>query len=203
MALIWQSPIFYKSKLIGSYGENRGDYEIKGSNFEYLALSRGCPYPEEMDKPCVRFFVSSEKLSKYDCLWLLDGTPLISERLADFIRSHAGQEMELITPTTIYTANEEVSCGFYILNVVRKVKVIDRARSDAELDNEGGVIYFNTRFFNSFGMRDINLAREADSHDLLISEKLANEIIEKGFSVDKGLGFYSVDGRLNPYRGQA
>lgn len=75
MILSWKAPTYYSEQLIGSYDIESGSYETAGSNFDYLSLLAGKPYPLNMDKPKVYFPCKKEKLLTYDCLWLLGGVP--------------------------------------------------------------------------------------------------------------------------------
>lgn len=55
MILSWKAPTYYSEQLIGSYDIESGSYETAGSNFDYLSLLAGKPYPLNMDKPKVYF----------------------------------------------------------------------------------------------------------------------------------------------------
>ncbi len=204
MVLVWKSPEDYSEKLIGSYDSESGAYETKDSNFEYLTLSSGLPYPAHMDKPSVFFFCPEKRLLKFDCLWLLGGVPLVSARLADFLRTHAEADLEFIKPRIINASGIEVSDEFFVVNAVNKVDVVDMERSTASLDDDGDVIFFKTICLKDEGMGVLHVAREARTRNLLITEALADKVIEAGFKGDKGLGFYRNENcRFVPYKGQA
>lgn len=203
MILSWKAPIDYNENLIGSYDVEQGSYETRGSNFNYLSLSAGERYPASMDKPSIFFNCPASKLSSLDCLWLLGGAPLISARLASFLQEQAAQELELIRPKAILAAGSDVAETFFVLNAITKASVVDQQRSDAERDEEGDIIYFNKIYFTDNEAQVPTVARDTLSHDLLISQTLADKIIIAGFKGNKGLGFYSVDRRFVPYKNQA
>ena len=204
MILVWKSPENYSEKLLGSHDLDSGAYETKGSNFEYLTLSSGLSYPTHMDKPSVFFCCPAKRLLKFDCLWLLSDAPLVSIRFADFLRTHAGDDVELIEPQIMNASGAEITGEFLVVNAVSKVDVVDMEKSTAELSDKGNVIFFKTVHLKDDGMGVRHIAREARSRDLLITEALAEKMIEAGFKGDKGLGFYRNEhGRFTPYKGQA
>lgn len=129
---------------------------------------------------------------------------MVSERLADFLRTHAGDDVEFIKPSIINASGVKVSDVFYAINVVGKVNVVDMDKSTAALSDKGNVIYFKTIHLKDDCMGGRHIAREAQSRDLLITVTLAEKMIEAGFKGVKGLGFYrNEDGRFTPYKGQA
>lgn len=203
MILSWKAPTYYSEKLIGSYDAESGSYETAGSNFKYLSLLAGKPYPPCMDKPRIFFPCNKKKLITYDCLWLLGGVPLLSGRLADFLIHHANQDVELLTPTSIIAGGEEVNEAYYVMNAVQAISAVDHSRSVAERADDGSILYFTKTWFKDSptGMRAI--ARERDSGDLLISQELADAMIERKFKGDKGLGFYNAERSFIPYKNQA
>ncbi|HDS1655083.1 TPA: hypothetical protein QEL76_003043 [Stenotrophomonas maltophilia] len=203
MILSWKTPIHYNEKLIGAYDAHIGSYEASCSNFDYLALLDGQPYPRGMDRPPVFFQCSAQKLLKYDCLWLLGGIPLISERLADFLNAQAPTDIELIEPRHLVADQRDVDQRFYIVNASRSVEAIDHARSEAERDDDGNIIYFNQTWFLDAPPDMGRIAREAQSGDLLMSAGLADLMIDSGFKGDTGLGFFRAERRFMPYRGHA
>ncbi|WP_175025332.1 MULTISPECIES: imm11 family protein [Burkholderia] len=199
----WKPPIRHNEKLIGSYDAEAGSYVTSGSDFDYLALLDGRPYPPAMDAPSVFFQCKVKKLLEHDCLWLLGGIPLVSARLAGFLGAQAPADVELIQPLRLVADHQEVSQRFYIVNAVKAVNAIDHTRSEAERDDEGNLLYFNKTWFldNVLGM-DL-IARDAESGDLLITATLADSLIDAGFKGDKGLGLYSAGQRFVPYRSNA
>lgn len=203
MILSWKTPIHYNEKLIGAYDARIGSYEASCSNFDYLALREGQPYPQTMDRPPVFFQCSAQKLLQHDCLWLLGGIPLVSERLADFLDAQAPTDIELIQPRRLVADHQDVDQRFYIVNASRSVEAIDHARSEAERDDEGNILYFNQTWFLDAPPVMGRIAREAQSGDLLISAGLADLMIDSGYRGDRGLGFYRAERRFMPYRGHA
>ncbi|MCU7648152.1 imm11 family protein [Pseudomonas piscis] len=203
MILSWKAPIHYNEKLIGSYDADSGSYETSGSDFDYLALLEGEPYPVAMDKPPLFFQCTVKKLLALDCLWLLGSVPLVSARLADFLREHAGSDIELLQPRSITAAGQQVDEPFYIVNASRAVNAIDHGRSEAERDDDGNIIYFKQTWFLDSVPDMGQIAREAQSGDLLLSSGLADRLIDSGFKGDKGLGLYSAERRFVPYRNNA
>ena len=129
---------------------------------------------------------------------------MVSARLADFLRTHAGNDVELIRPQIINASGIPVSDDFFAVNVTGKVNAVDIKNSTATLDDDGDVIYFNTIYLKDEGMGARHIAREAQARNLLITEALAEKMIKAGFKGDKGLGFYQNEhGRFTPYKGQA
>ncbi|MGK5007854.1 hypothetical protein [Janthinobacterium sp. LB2P70] len=195
MILSWKAPIYYNDKLTGSYDKERGSYETAGSNFDYLDLLQGAPFPPGMDKPPVHFVCPRERLLKYDCLWLLGEVPLVSARLAEFLAGAAGQDVELLAPACIMAGGELVEQPFYIVNAAQQVQTVDLERSIAEKDDKGNIIYFTSRFFRDDAMAPRQIARDAQSGDLLLSSELAGLMKAARFKGDKKLGFYRAEGR--------
>lgn len=81
MILSWQAPIYYNDKLTGSYDAEGGSYETAGSNFDYLSLLTGEPYPADMDKPKI-FFPCKRKTADLRLLMVIRrhsfGEPAVS-----------------------------------------------------------------------------------------------------------------------------
>lgn len=201
MTLTWKAAIDYCEKSIGAYDEEEGSYENPKSNFDYLALLQGKPYPSGMDIPSIYFVNPAKKLLLLDCLWLVGGIPLVSRRLADFIRSHVETEIELIKPTAIYAAGTDFSHDYEILNPIQTVNAIDIEKSEAKLDNQGRIIYFKSKFIRDDSMTSHDIAREIQSLDLLVSERLAQKLNAEDFKVKNGINFYKLQRRLIPYSG--
>lgn len=199
MIFAWKAPLDYPETMLGSYGPEAGSYESGKSNFSYLALSDGKLFPEDMDEPEVFFDSPENKIQQKDLLWLLGGVPLVSARLAQFIQSHAPDSTQVIRPKSIHAAGRDTSLDYVILNITKTANVIDLEKSDAEKDDDGGIIYFNQTFLRSEYEFDYPLAREAISHDLLISKTLAEKITQNNFSAIKGWGFYTINRRYIPY----
>lgn len=203
MILSWKAPIYYSDNLIGSYDIQSGSYDAAGSNFDYLSLLTGEPYPAGMDKPKVFFPCKKMKLLAYDCLWLLGDVPLVSERLANFLIQYAAHHIEFMTPTSITAAGEEVGDAYYIINAAQAVSAVDHGRSIAERSEKGSILYFNEIWFHESAQGMNAIARECESGDLLISQVLADAMIEQKFRSNKGLGFYTADRSFKPYKNQA
>jgi hypothetical protein len=84
---------------------------------------------------------------------------------------------------------------FYIVNAAHQVQTVDIERSIAERDDKGNIIYFTSRFFRDDAMVPRQIARDAQSGDLLISSELAGLMTAARFNGDKKLGFYRAEGR--------
>ena len=203
MILSWKAPVYYNDKLIGSYDAERGSYETAGSTFDYLSLLTGKPYPADMDKPKIFFPCKKKKLLTYDCLWLLGDIPLVSQRLADFLIQNAGHSVELLPPTSIAADGEQVSEIYYVVNAAQAISAVDHSKSVAELSDNGSILYFNEIWLHDNAAEMGAIARERDSGDLLISQELADAMIEQKFKGDKGLGFYTAERSFTPYKNQA
>lgn len=203
MILSWKAPIDYSERLIGSYDTDKGAYQTRGSNFDYLSLLAGRPYPDGMDKPSVFFRCPASKLSDHDCFWLLGGVPLVSARLAQFLAERASGALERLIPAAIHASDREIKDGFFVLNAVDIVDAVDLDRSEAKRTKEGSVLYFNKLFFRDDALGEKDIAREQQSGELILSARLADQLIEGGFTGHKCLGFYRENGSLVPYRDQA
>lgn len=199
MIVIWKSPLDYPEKMTGSYGPEAGSYESENSSFNYLALSDGKLFPEDMDTPEIHFDSPENRIQKKDCLWLLGGVPLVSPRLAQFIQHHAPSSAQMIRPRAIYAAGVKTSLDYFILNITKTADIIDLEKSDAEKDDDGRVIYFTRKILKSEYEFGYPLAREATSHDLLVSKSFANAILQNTFSVIDSWGFCTTDNRYTPY----
>lgn len=198
MILSWKAPVDYHDKLTGSYDKEGGSYKTAGSNFDYLALLQGAPYPFGMDRPPVHFVCTRERLLKHDCLWLLGDVPLVSARLAGFLAGAAGQDVELLAPACIMAGGEPVEQPFYIVNATQHVQTVDLERSIAEKDDKGNVIYFTRTFLRDEELAPRQIARDAQSGDLLISSELAGLMKAARFNGGKSLGFYRAAGNWQP-----
>jgi hypothetical protein len=203
MNLAWRLPTDYNQKLIGSYDKTPGSYTNKNSDFDYLDLLKGRKYSSSMDRPSIYFPLAAAKITKYDCLWLLGRIPLVSERLANIIIAHCAQDVELIAPAKVYGSDAEINSKFFILNAVNNYEIIDLEQSETERDEDEEIIFFKTKYLKKTGMGLTQIARDRHSHDLIISKKLADNMIDGKLKTDKGLGLYEVHGRLTPYRNQA
>lgn len=203
MNLAWRLPTDYNQKLIGSYDKIPGSYTNENSNFNYLELLKGRKYPSSMDRPSIYFPLAAEKITKYDCLWLLGRIPLISEKLANIINARCDKEIEIISPEKVYGAGAEINSKFFILNVVKNFEMMDLERSEFERDEDDEIIFFKTKYLKRIGMGTIQIARDRHSHELIVSKILADHMIEAKLKTDKGLGLYEVHGRLTPYKDEA
>ncbi|MDQ0737605.1 imm11 family protein [Pseudomonas sp. W4I3] len=203
MILSWKAPIYHNEKLLGSYDAESGSYETAGSNFEYLSLLSGKTFPADMDSPKIFFPCSKKKLTAYDCLWLLGDIPLVSQRLANFLAQKAGAHVQLLKPISIAANGEEVAEDYYIVNAAQTISAVDQSKSVAELSDSGSILYFNEIWFHDSASGMGEIAREQDSGDLLISQELADAMIENKFNGDKGLGFYIANRSFTPYKDHA
>jgi hypothetical protein len=140
-----------------------------------------------MDKPKIFFPCKKKKLLTYDCLWLLGDIPLVNQRLADFLAADG----------------EQVSEIYYIVNAAQAISAVDQSKSVAELSDNGSILYFNEIWLHDNAAEMGAIARERDSGDLLISQELADAMIEQKFKGDKGLGFYTAERSFTPYKNQA
>ncbi|MBP5150802.1 hypothetical protein, partial [Pseudomonas protegens] len=88
---------------------------------------------------------------------------------------------KLIRPLRLVADQQEINQPYYIVNAIQAVSAIDHARSEAERDDDGTLLYFNRTWFleNAPGMGQIT--REPESGDLLISATLADRLIDAGF----------------------
>ncbi|WP_339529935.1 MULTISPECIES: imm11 family protein [unclassified Pseudomonas] len=203
MILSWKAPVYHNEKLLGSYDAESGSYETAGSNFDYLSLLSGKIFPVDMDSPKIFFPCSKKKLTAYDCLWLLGDIPLVSQRLAHFLAQKASVHIQLLKPTSIAANGEEVTEDYYIVNAAQTIRAVDKSKSVAELSDSGSILYFNEIWFHDTAAGMGEIARERDSGDLLISQELADAMIENRFKGDKGLGFYIANRSFTPYKDQA
>lgn len=199
MVVAWKAPLDYPEKMIGSYGPEAGSYENENSNFNYLALFDGKLFPEGMDEPHIFFVQPENKIQEKDCLWLLGGVPLISARLAQFIQSHAPSSTQMIRPKALHAAGIKTSLDYFILNITQTANVIDLDKSDAEKNENGEIIYFNNKTLKSEYEFNAPLAREALSHEILISKSFAQALLQNKFSVVDNWGFCTMDNRYTPY----
>jgi hypothetical protein len=189
--------------LLGSYDAESGSYETAGTNFDYLSLLSGEPYPADMDRPKIFFPCPKKKLLAYDCLWLLGDIPLVSQRLANFLALKAGHHIQLLKPTSIAANGEAVGDDNYIVNAAQAISAIDHSKSVAERSDKGSILYFNEIWLHDTAAGMGEIARERDSGDLLISQELADAMIEQKFKGDNGLGFYIAERSFTPYKNQA
>lgn len=192
MYLNWSMPIYYSSKLIGSYGEKDGDYSSIHNNFDYLSLYESQLFSSYMDKPAVYFQEKYEQLIKFDCLWLLGEQVLVSKRLKILLESLTLSTLEFIEPSIIQTKDQQILKDYYIINLLDKVSAIDSNNSIPVYSEDNHFLYYSKRQFKQSTEKRL-LAREVMSNEIIITHDVADELLKANMNVCKCFGFYSVN----------
>lgn len=192
MYLNWSMPIYYSSKLIGSYGEKDSDYSSIYNNFDYLSLYESQLFPSYMDKPTVYFQEKYEQLIKFDCLWLLGEQVLVSKRLKTLLESLTLSTLEFIEPSIIQTKDQQILKDYYIINLLEKVSAIDSNNSIPVYSEDNHFLYYSKRQFKQSTEKGW-LAREVMSNEIIITYDLADDLLKANMNVCKCFGFYSVN----------
>lgn len=193
MYLNWSTPNYYSSRLIGSYGENEGDYTCKTVNFDYLSLYDAEPFSPFMDKPIVYFKENHDRLIKFDILWLLAGQLLVSQRFKHIMEGLTSSAIEYIEPTAIYTRDKQELKEYYIINLLDNVSAIDHEKSAAVYSDDNHFLYYDRRWFKNQSNEVMLLAREAISKEIVITQDLAEQLLTLDIKVYSGFGFYTLN----------
>lgn len=201
MYLNWSWPIYYSTRLMGSYGENDGDYTSDTNNFDYLSLYETTPFSLHMDKPTIYFKEKHDRLIKFDCLWLLGGQLLVSQRFKTILEELTTSDIEYIEPTAIYTRDNKVLKEYYIIKLLNTVSAIDHENSISVYSDDNHFLYYDKRQFKTVSTETRLLAREAVSLEIILTDDLADELLKAGIKTDKGFGFFTVN-PLKEYKRQ-
>lgn len=193
MYLNWSTPFYYSSRLIGSYGENDGDYSSNLNNFDYLSLYDAKPFSPYMDKPVIYFKENYERLIKFDVLWLLAGQLLVSQRFKHILEGLTSSAIEYIEPTAIYTRDNQELKEYYIINLLDNVSAIDHEKSAAVYSDDNHFLYYDRRWFKNQSNESMLLAREAISKEIVITQDLADKLLTLDIKVYSGFGFYTLN----------
>jgi hypothetical protein len=193
MYLNWSTPIYYSSRLIGSYGENEGDYDSDSDNFDYLSLYDTTPFSAQMDKPTIYFKEKHERLIKFDCLWMLGGQLLVSKKFKAILNSLTSSRIEYIEPAVIYTRDNSELNDYYIIKLLDEVSAIDHENSVSVYSEDNHFLYYNERCFKINSKETMLLAREALSREIVITKDLADTLSTCDIKVYSGFGFYTIN----------
>jgi len=192
MYLNWSMPIYYSSKLIGSYGEKDGDYSSTHNNFDYLSLYESQLFPTYMDKPAVYFQEKYEHLIKFDCLWLLGEQVLVSKRLKTLLERLTTSTLEFVEPAIIHTKDQQILKDYYIINLLDRVSAIDSSNSTPVYNDDNHFLYYSKRQFKHSTEKQL-LAREIKSNEIIITHDIADDLLRANLNVCKCFGFYEVN----------
>lgn len=192
MYLNWSMPIYYSSRLIGSYGEKDADYSSIHNNFDYLSLYESQLFPTYMDKPTVYFQEKYEHLIKFDCLWLLGEQVLVSKRLKTLLESLTASTLEFIEPSIIHTKDQQILKDYYIINLLDRVSAIDSSNSTPVYSEDNHFLYYSKRQFKQSTEKQL-LAREVMSNEIVITHDVADDLLRANMNVCKCFGFYDVN----------
>lgn len=192
MYLNWSMPIYYSSRLIGSYGEKDGDYSSTHNNFDYLSLYESQLFPTHMDKPAVYFQEKYEHLIKFDCLWLLGEQVLVSKRLKTLLERLTTSTLEFVEPSIIHTKDQQILKEYYIINLLDRVSAIDSSNSTPVYSDDNHFLYYSKRQFKQSTEKQL-LAREIKSNEIIITHDIADDLLRANLNVCKCFGFYEVN----------
>lgn len=193
MYLNWSTPNYYSSRLIGSYGENVGDYASEINSFDYLSLYDTEPFSPYMDKPTVYFKENHERLLKFDILWLLAGQLLVSQQFKTILEGLTSSSIEYIEPSAIYTRDNSELKNYYIIKLLSNVAAINHENSTAVYSDDNNFLYYEKRYFKKQINESMLLAREALSKEIIITKDLADSLSVCNIKVYSGFGFYTIN----------
>ncbi|RZN44180.1 DUF1629 domain-containing protein [Escherichia sp. E13S3] len=178
---MWDIPEQYANKYIGEY-----QYE----SFDYLLFSHSTPIERvENINPVIIYAMPDEMINKYDCLPNSSLIPVVNERLKDFLETHAKGNVEF-HKIDLHT-NNGLKDGFYLLNTLTKLPLIDMQHSHCQyIPGTTAIMGFEQVFFIEEPPEDFCIARCAEySSYLMLSDSLVKKMKKEKF---KGISYSKV-----------
>ncbi len=119
MRFLWRIPDDYPEALIGEY--------LVATSPDRYDLRQGKTLGDMWGVPEFEFQASCEDLVKYDDLANSAMVPLVSSRVAEFLRHNCHELVELI-PAKVMTKSGSLD-GFYVVNVRNLGECVDKKKS--------------------------------------------------------------------------
>jgi len=126
------------------------------------------------------------RILKFDQLCNNSTAPLVSKRLADLLISVARDDIQLL-PAKIIAKDGEIDDEFFLVNVIRKVKGVDREKSiytglpDSLIDcaeAAKAIMSFDKLVLSFEKLQVVNIARLEEYHSYILISEPVKEIID-------------------------
>jgi len=165
---MWEIPESYPHKLIGEY-----DREHSPDRFLFL-YGKPLARSEVSTTPIIKFEVSKNKLTPYDCLPTNTSSPIVNNRLAALLLEHAENDIQLFD-VKIECTDGELE-GYKLVNITHMMKGMDYEQSIYKTidlpDDESMIALISKLVLRPDCMGTYQLMREEESENLLVSQRL-------------------------------
>lgn len=183
MSKFWRIPDEYPESLIGEYE--------KSNPLDRFALKKGTSVSNSNVLVTITFSVTSDNLEAYDDLANNAMVPLVSARLAQFLKAEAANDIELID-TLIKTKDGSID-SYKLVNVCSRIDGIDKAASTYIcVPGTDQIMKFKSVVLKGHSfLGERHLARESSFSSFLhVSASLSEKLEQMKF---RGVGLYSVN----------
>ncbi|WP_288846686.1 DUF1629 domain-containing protein [uncultured Citrobacter sp.] len=177
----WNIPEQYANKHIGEYQFNSIDF--------FVFLEGVSVKIKNTPPPIIHYDMSNEVLIKYDCLPNNSLIPVINSRLKKFLELHTCGCVEF-HPVLIH-AQSGLLHGFYILNTIKTLPLIDLKNSEYQyIPDTKEIMGFDSVFFIKNPPHDFSIARCSEYLSyLMLSDELVAKMKKEKF---KGVAYAKV-----------
>lgn len=162
---LWEASKGYPQKCIGAYDHDHLP--------DYLLFRRGLKISSEQlfTQPILTFECSKDELKAYDCLLSVIPAPVVNQRLAEVLKKHAADDIQLLDIKLVCEDGELE--GYRIVNVIHTIRGIDHERSVYTKYKDKFIISLKRLVLKPGYMGRYQLAREEeDKGHLLVSQSL-------------------------------
>lgn len=177
----WDIPERYANK-------NIGEYQYDTAN--YLSFINGVSLKQDGSvSPVIKYDVNDKFLEKYDCIPNSSGIPIVNKRLKEFLECYTSNEVEFHR-VDIYAKNELIH-DFYLLNIIRKIPLIDLNNSVyIYIPGTQEIMTFNRVCFVDDQLTDFNITRCSEYLPyIMLSNELVGRMKKEKF---KGIEYTKV-----------
>jgi hypothetical protein len=159
----------------------------------------GKPVPVEDYDLILDSEVTEDKLTKYDILPNLSGSPIVNQKVIDVLKEICPNDFQAF-PAIFRNKDNSISSfenkDYFLINITKLVEVIDMEKSDVDLYESGNISSIRRLTFKEGGMGGVHLAREARTHSMELASGTLVQAFKK--AKIKGVSFKTYDGGRYP-----
>jgi hypothetical protein len=175
---IWWQPDDYPESLVGDYDETCGPARQVFLEGKAVRVRQA---------PRLLFACPKKRLMKWDVIHNISGLPICNERTRSLVRARLGEQVQEVAVRV--ETRDGVLSGYAILNLLARVQLVDRGRSDVVfIRGTQEILKFRRLAFLDLPP-GVHMARTSEYPPyVLVSAELASLLLES-----KVTGFAVVD----------